>query len=193
MVNEANATASKLNSIGFSNYYFDITEDTVTYHNKPVMSYSSNGVHTTIAGQNPFPADYIQSILNFNYAPGAIFNTAESFNAHLLSSISRRSGAEMGQAVEFFLEGGTVGVGHAWEPSVPGIIRDSIMFPSYQVGYSFIDAAYMGMKYLGWQNVVVGDPLTAIAWGKQTLTQNLTWSNRNLVAGEITIRLLTQP
>lgn len=72
MVNEANATASKLNSIGFSNYYFDITEDTVTYHNKPVMSYSSNGVHTTIAGQNPFPADYIQSILNFNYAPGAI-------------------------------------------------------------------------------------------------------------------------
>lgn len=59
------------------------------------------------------------------------------------------------------------------------------MFPSYQVGYSFIDAAYMGIYYLAWQNVIVGDPLTAIAWGKQTLTDDLTWSGPNLVTGEI--------
>lgn len=104
MVNFANVTASRLNSAGFSNYFFDTTEDTVTWHNKSVMSYSSNGIHTTLGPysfpncQNfAFPPDYIQSVLNFDYAPGAIFNTAESYNAELLSSISRRPGAEMGQ------------------------------------------------------------------------------------------------
>lgn len=191
MVSFANSTASALNSIGFSNYSFNVDEDTVTYHNKPIMSYSSNGVHTTKPpltgeGQTLHP-DYIQSQLNFNYVPGAIFNTAESFNAHLLGSIARRPGAEMGQVVEFFLEGGTLGVGHAYEPYTGGIVRDGVMLPAYQVGYSFIDAAYMGMQYLAWQNVFVGDPLTTIAWGKQTLTEDLNWESTNLVTGEIDI------
>ncbi len=191
MVDFADSTTAILNSIGFLNYSFNTDNDTVTYHNKPIMSYSSNGVHTTKPpltgeGQTLHP-DYIQSQLNFNYAPGAIFNTAESYNAELLSSIHRHSGAEMGQIVEFFSEGGTLGVGHAYEPLTGGVIRDGVMFPAYQVGYSFIDAAYLGMPYLAWQNVIVGDPLTTIAWGKQTLTSDLNWSGTNLVTGEIFI------
>jgi uncharacterized protein (TIGR03790 family) len=193
MVNFANSTASKLNSIGFSNYSFDTTEDTVTYHNKPVMSYSSNGIHTTkppitVEGQTLHP-DYIQSQLNFNYAPGAIFNTAESLNGWMLSSITRGP-TPMGQVVEFFLEGGTLGVAHAYEPYVEGVIDDAKMLPSYQIGYPFIDAAYMGMQYLAWQSVVVGDPLTTIAWGKQAITDNLTLTGTNLVTGEITVPLV---
>lgn len=190
----AYSTAGRLSVLGFTNYSFDVTEDTVTFHNKPVISLSSNGVHTTL-GDHSFPncqnfafaPDYIQQQLNFSYAPGAIFNTAESYNAHLLGSISRRPGAEMGQVVEFFLKGGTVGVGHAYEPFTYGIVYDPILFSSYQVGYSFIDAVYMAMPNLAWQNVVVGDPLTTIAWGKQTLTTNLTLSDTNLVTGKITI------
>lgn len=193
MVSFANLAASRLNSIGFSNYFFDTTEDTVTYHSKPVMSYSSNGTHTSLSTypnncqDMAFPPDYIQSVLNFDYSPGAIFNTAESYNAELMSSISRRPGAEMGQVVEFFLMGGTLAVGHAYEPFTLGVIQNGIMFPSYQVGYSFIDAVWMGMQYLAWQNVVVGDPLTTIAWGKQQLAENLAWSGTNLVTGEIDI------
>ncbi len=191
MVTFANAAASNLSSIGFLNYSFDTTEDTVTYHNKPVMSYSSNGVHTTKPpntgeGQTLHP-DYIQSQLNFEYAPGAIFNTAESFNAERLSSITRRPGAEMGQVVEFFLEGGTLAVGHPYEPMASGIIEDGRLFPAYQLGYTFIDAAYLAMPHLAWQNVVVGDPLTAKAWGKQTTKQNITMTGYNLVTGVITI------
>ena len=191
MVSFANSTASNLSSIGFTNYSFNIDNDTVTFHNKPIISYSSNGVHTTkppniYEGQTLHP-DYIQTQLNFNYAPGCIFNTAESYNAELLSRIHRHAGAEMGQIVEYFFEGGTLAVGHAYEPMTGGIIRDGVMFPAYQVGYSFIDAAYLGMPYLAWQNVFVGDPLTAIAWGKQSLTSNLNWSGTNLVTGEIDI------
>ena len=194
MVSFANAAASALNSIGFLNYSFDTTEDTVTYHNKPVMSYSSNGVHTTLGPYhdpdcyNPaFSPDYIQSQLNFEYAPGAIFNTAESYNAERLSSITRHPGAEMGQTVEFFLEGGTLAVGHPYEPFTSGIVEDGRMFPAYQLGYSFVDAVYLGMPYLAWQNVVVGDPLTTIAWGKQTTTHNFEMTSTNLVTDTIHI------
>lgn len=194
MVVFANSAATALNSIGFLNYSFDTTEDTVTYHNKPVMSYSSNGVHTTLGPYhdpdcyNPaFTPDYIQSQLNFEYAPGAIFNTAESYNAERLSSITRHPGAEMGQVVEFFLEGGTLAVGHTYEPLTSGMIEDGRMFPAYQLGYSFIDAAYLAMPHLAWQNVVIGDPLTTIAWGKQTTTGNISMSGANLVTGVITI------
>jgi hypothetical protein len=88
------------------------------------------------------------------------------------------------------LQAGTVGIGHTFEPFVAGLAPDRIFFPAYAMGYSIVDAAYQGMKYLGWQNCVVGDPLTVIAWGKQQLTQYLTtWSDRNLVTGEVTIPL----
>lgn len=65
MMGFANTTASKFSSLGFSNYFINTTEDTVTFHNKPVMSYSSNGVHTSLTS-NPnhcqnfaFALDYI--------------------------------------------------------------------------------------------------------------------------------------
>ncbi|MDP3831394.1 MAG: hypothetical protein Q8Q47_09000 [Ignavibacteriaceae bacterium] len=193
MVSFANSTASNLSSVGFTNYSFNTDNDTVIYHNKPIMSYSSNGVHTTkppLTGEGEtLHPDYIQSQLNFNYSPGAIFNSAESYNAWRLSSITRAS-TPMGQVVEFFLEGGTLGVAHAYEPITTGVVSNSIMFPSYQVGYPFIDAAYMGMQYLAWQSVVVGDPLTTIAWGKQAITDNLTLTGTNLVTGEITVPLV---
>ena len=55
------------------------------------------------------------------------------------------------------------------------------------MGYNQINAVWQGFSYLAWRNVVVGDPLTTIAWGKQEITNNLTWGGRNLVTGDITI------
>jgi hypothetical protein len=82
-------------------------------------------------------------------------------------------------------------VAHGWEPyfSPLGVIDNRITFPAYAMGYSMIDAMYQGMKYLAWVNVVVGDPLTAIAWGKQELADDITWEGTNLVTGEITLPL----
>ena len=191
---EITATQSNLISLGFDNYYFTIDDDTITTHNKPIMNYSSNGVHTTAGTDNScgqtYPPDYIMSKLNFNFPPGSIFNTAESFNANTLGTwpIIRRDGAGMGQVPEFILCGGTVGVGHAFEPLTTNIVEPSIMFPSYQIGYSFIESAYLGMPNLTGENVVVGDPLTTIAWGKQTLTEDVTMEGTNLVTGEINIQ-----
>jgi len=99
-------------------------------------------------------------------------------------------GGTQGLLPEFFLKGGTVGVGQVNHGTAGGIIiSNSTMMPSYTMGYTFIEAAYLGMVYLTDNRVVVGDPLTAIAWGKQTLTQDITWQGTNLVTDTINIPL----
>lgn len=40
---------------------------------------------------------------------------------------------------------------------------------------------------IGWRNVVVGDPLTTIAWGKQTLLEDISLSGTNCFTGEVEI------
>jgi hypothetical protein len=73
------------------------------------------------------------------------------------------------------------------EPYAGAVSKAHVYFPYYAMGYNQIDAVWQGFSYLAWRNVVVGDPLTTIAWGKQEITNNLTWGGRNLVTGDITI------
>lgn len=166
-------TEDIFNALGISNYFIDNTNVVYTDHIKPVMSYISNGTHTS---ENPndncdlyFQPEYIQTQLGFNYIAGSIFNTAESFNVNTIGTNPpvRRNGAEMGQIPEFFHEGGTVGVGQVIHGTggEGGIINnDAIMLPSYAMGYSFIEAAYLGMPHLTATRIIVGDPLTRIAY-----------------------------
>ncbi|NNJ51789.1 MAG: T9SS type A sorting domain-containing protein [Ignavibacteriaceae bacterium] len=160
----------------------DLTDSYILNYSGEVIGYSSSGKH---AGM---PLGYIVNLLELNYAAGAIFNTYESFNGFLIdfNNYYRRQDNQ-GLISEFIGMGGSGGVCHTYEPAIPSVVKDSIFFPFYSIGYSIVDAAYQSMPYLAWQNVVVGDPLCTIAWGKQTLAQNLTWSGRNLVTGEITI------
>jgi hypothetical protein len=194
MVSQANSTINIFNALGISNYYFETTEDTVTSHYKPIMSYSSNGVHTTLGPyyfpncQNfAFSEDYIQTQLHFTYAPGAIFNTAESFNGKTLGTypVVRTSGH--GQLADFTRMGGTVGVGHAYEPTADNVVENSIMFPSYALGYTFIEAAYLGMHNLTGENVVVGDPLTRIAYPCEPLVLS---NNTTISSGDYSCDLV---
>jgi uncharacterized protein (TIGR03790 family) len=179
-------TQSVFDNLGVTNYFIKSDETIYTSHNKPIMSYSSNGTHTTF-GSNPqgtdhcdlfFDPDYIQSQLTFTHIAGAVFNTAESFNINTLGTNPpvRRVGGEMGQIPEFFLKGGTVGVGQVSHGTAGGmIVQNDIMLPSYALGYSFIEAAYLGMVYLTDNRIVVGDPLTRIFnYQTETFTGNNT-------------------
>jgi len=176
-------TRNIFNNLGITNYFIDNSETVFTSHPKPVMSYSSNGRHTS---ENPndncdlyFQPSYIQTQLYFTYIAGSVFNTGESFNARTIGidplndpSFSR----DQGQIPEFFIKGGTVGVGQVFHgPGTGGIINDnSVMLPSYALGYSFIEAAYLGMTHLTATRIVVGDPLTRIYdCPEQTLTGTL--------------------
>ncbi|MBV6418876.1 MAG: hypothetical protein DAHOPDDO_00086 [Ignavibacteriaceae bacterium] len=187
-------TKNVFDVLGITNYFIDDSETIYTsYNNKPIMSYSSNGTWTTDGPyswpncQNfAFDSNYIQSQLSFAYAPGAIFNTAESFNGNTLGTwpIIRRENNLQGQIAEFIFKGGTVGVGQAEHGTYGGggrIIDNSIMLPSYAMGYTFIEAAYMGMSHLTDERVFIGDPLTRIAYPCEPtiLTSNTTISSGN--------------
>lgn len=175
---------SRLENHGFNVIYnnTDIWITHNTYTEGPVMGYTSLGVHAE--SSNPAYQTYVSDSLLFDYANGSVFNTYESFNAYSISTLRR-----VGQGVmtEFSSIGGTSGAGHIWEPYASRVSRAHVYFPYYAMGYNQIDAVWQGFSVLAWRNVVVGDPLTTIAWGKQQLAENLTWSGTNLVTGEIDI------
>ncbi len=169
----------KLFNLGFVTNY-DNTTNWIVTDNSPVIGYVSNGVH---AGM---PPDYILNTLDFEYAKGATFTSYESFNAWSFGVLTS-SEIGHGQIADFIHMEGSGGNGNVYEPFASGVATEYNSFPAYAMGYNIVDAQFQGIKYLAWQNLVVGDPLTPIAWGKQTTTQNITMSGNNLITGIITI------
>ncbi len=101
---------------------------------------------------------------------GAVFTSIESFNAVTLFSDAVTTHAKI---VDFIDIGGTGAIGHVFEPMSDAVI-DNLFF-LYNLfadedgdGYadmSFVEAAFTGIPYLSWAEVVVGDPLMRIAYG----------------------------
>jgi uncharacterized protein (TIGR03790 family) len=57
---------------------------------------------------------------------------------------------------------GVTGVaGYVAQPFLNGTVRPQILFPAYVAGFNLIEAFYLAMPSLGWQAIVVGDPLCA--------------------------------
>ncbi len=58
-------------------------------------------------------------------------------------------------------EGATGVAGHVAEPYLDATVRPQILFPAYLAGFNLAESFYLGMPFLSWQNVVIGDPLCA--------------------------------
>lgn len=58
-------------------------------------------------------------------------------------------------------EGVTGAVGNVSEPYLQSSLRPQIFFPAYLSGFNLAEAAYLALPHLGWQSVVIGDPLCA--------------------------------
>lgn len=154
-----------LNSFGFNlnpAIYINSPEWIVNNHptGEQVMGYVSHGRNTAINDPNRprMPATYILDTLDFDYANGAIFNSWESFNGWSFGATRN----DHGLVSDFIHTGGTGGGGHVYEPFEPGAFHERIVFPSYAMGYSTVEAMYQGFPYMAWQNIIVGDPLTRI-------------------------------
>ncbi|MCC6253572.1 MAG: T9SS type A sorting domain-containing protein, partial [Ignavibacteriaceae bacterium] len=181
------------NSLNIHNYFFD--HDEYIYHSYPdsIMSYCSNGIWTTDGNPDTcyawdyFPEDYIQSQLSFDYASGAFFSSVESHNGLSIGTnpVIRTRG--QGLIADFTLKGGTVAVGQAFHSTGSHVIQNNIFFPSYATGYTFIEAAYLGLEKLDATNVVVGDPLTRITYPCEPmiLTHNTSISSEDIDCGII--------
>jgi uncharacterized protein (TIGR03790 family) len=131
-----------------------------------VIGYTSCGYHSWLGlvCQDPEYNPNYMSCLNFNYAPGAIFNTFESYNGAGMYQANREG--YFGMVSDFIQAGGTGGLGHTWEPRLSGAALNINLFNLYAMGYSFADAAYQSIPWIAWNNVVVGDPLNDNCLGK---------------------------
>jgi len=100
---------------------------------------------------------------SYNYVPGAIFNSLESFNCRDFGGLGMLSFAEQQQASAFINAGGTFAVGNVWEPLADTVPDNRLLTLNFLLGnMSFAEAAYSSLPTLSWMQVAVGDPLSRV-------------------------------
>jgi uncharacterized protein (TIGR03790 family) len=122
-----------------------------------LLSYSTYGTYLS-----PGSGAYYIFSNTFTYAPGAIFNSYESFNGtEFTSPANPRS---QGQVADWFSVGGTLGFGHVNEPFTFAVANEDVYLPNLLInGFSWAEAAYASLPVISWQNLVLGDPLATFS------------------------------
>jgi hypothetical protein len=159
---------------------YDNTSISVTTASNSVLGYVSHGVHAAL------PADYVTSQLQFNLAPGAVFESHESYNAFSFQPNGNTMG--QGQLAQWLAVGGTVGVGNVQEPCAGACYEanEDKMFKMLLDGKTWAEAAWSSIRQLSYVNTVVGDPL--MTW-KQILPGDV---NMDGVVDQADFTALTQ-
>jgi uncharacterized protein (TIGR03790 family) len=133
--------------------FIDGTEETNT-----IVAYASYGENHSIAGLGESPPGNGVYIAGFQFAPGAIFNTIESYNGRALNGLATLFNQE--QVADFIGAGGTFGIGMVWEPFTFSLPDNEFMMTGMLVsGLTWGEAAYTSIPALSWHHVVLGDPL----------------------------------
>ena len=89
------------------------------------------------------------------FAPGALAETAVSTSARTFLPTSG------GQSLiaDLISQGLTGGKGYTDEPLLQAIAAPSILFERYTQGWTLADSLYAASALVGWQDIVIGDPL----------------------------------
>jgi uncharacterized protein (TIGR03790 family) len=126
----------------------------------PIIAYASYGENHGLGGENP-PGNgtYIEG---FDFPPGAIFNTIESYNGRALNGLGTKYNQE--QMADFVTAGGTLAIGHVFEPFTFSIPDNEYLVTRMLVQQMcWAEAAYSSLPALSWQHIVLGDPLAKAA------------------------------
>ncbi len=92
---------------------------------------------------------------SLGFAPGALAETAVSTSARTFLPTSG------GQSLiaDLVSQGLTGGKGYTDEPLLQAIAAPSILFDRYTQGWTLADSLYAASALVGWQDIVIGDPL----------------------------------
>ena len=155
--------AVALNAVGFADHTVLETTTRSFAGTQPVIGYYSWGSND--------PALRTRGV-SLNFAPGAIAarflsSDARTFKeppATWVASDSRDAqrayaGSPQSLAGDLVRSGVSGTAGYVAEPFADGAIRPDMLFPAYVSGFNLAEAFYLATPYLGWQSVVVGDPL----------------------------------
>lgn len=93
---------------------------------------------------------------SLTFAPGAVGDTAVSTSAR--SFFRQQFGQSM--IADLIAQGITGVKGYTDEPLLQGISSPTLVLGRYTQGYNLAESFYAGSRFVGWTDVVVGDPLT---------------------------------
>jgi uncharacterized protein (TIGR03790 family) len=145
-----------------------VLDDTpnVLYKQRNVIGYASWGSND--GGRK-------QRWLGFEWLPGAIMTEFVSTNARTLkppppewnlTTYTDRehwfAGSPQSLSADYIHEGATGASGNVYEPYLAGCVRPEYVLPAYAHGRNLAESYYLGMPFLSWQGVVLGDPLCSL-------------------------------
>lgn len=117
-----------------------------------------------------------QRFLHFQWLPGAIMTEFVSTNARTFARPPDSwtigtwadqktwfAGAPQTLTADYLHEGATGASGHVYEPYLHLTPRPDFVLPAYAQGRNLAESFYLGIPGLSWMNVVIGDPLCALA------------------------------
>jgi uncharacterized protein (TIGR03790 family) len=100
--------------------------------------------------------------LSLYFAPGALSDTAVSTSARTF--LSTTGGQSL--MVDLIAHGLTGAKGYTDEPLLQAIASPTIVFDRYTAGYTLAESFYAASHFVGWEDVVIGDPLCNPYFGK---------------------------
>ena len=122
--------------------------------NGPVAVLATYGGAHSTASQNEYIFTYDEQLI-----AGSIFNSIESFNGRPFGTLMEFG--DQGSLAEFVKAGGSFGVGNAWEPFAGTVADNEFLLDNYFYNnLSWAEAAYTSLRFLSWQQIVLGDPLS---------------------------------
>ena len=92
---------------------------------------------------------------SLSFAPGAICDTAVSTSGRTF--LATQGGQSL--IADLIAQGVTGVKGYTDEPLLQAIASPSIMFDRYARGWTLAESLYAASHFVGWQDIVIGDPL----------------------------------
>lgn len=139
----------------------------VLYDIKDVIGYAAWGSNDH---------DRTRRWLGFQWLPGAIATEYVSTNLRTLKRPpdtwvpgnnyrdpkGQWADTPQGMAADLIHEGATGASGNVYEPFLAGCARPDYVLPAYYEGRNLAESFYLGLAYVSWQTVILGDPLCAL-------------------------------
>jgi len=113
--------------------------------------------------------------LGFQWLPGAIATEFVSTNMRTLKRPPDAwnyttwqdhdhlwAGSPQGLSADFIHEGATGASGNVYEPYLGACARPDYVLPAYYEGRNLAESYYLGLPFLSWQGVILGDPLCSL-------------------------------
>ncbi len=100
--------------------------------------------------------------LSLYFAPGALSDTAVSTSARTF--LPTTGGQSL--MVDLIAHGLTGAKGYTDEPLLQAIASPTIVFDRYTAGYTLAESFYAASHFVGWEDVVIGDPLCSPYFGR---------------------------